>query len=291
MSTMPTTMEVVHPGPIATFQDLGRHGVMGLGIPVSGALDERSHRLANRLVGNPETHPTVEATLGGLAVRFSGPVVVAVTGADVDVFVGDRQEAINCVLRVPRGTTLRLGAPRSGLRSYVAVSGLFSLPTLFDSSSTDLLSGLGPEPLQAGDRIDLRRPDPGAVNPAAISFAPVSVPTSHVICLVHPGPRRDWLTQSAWETLVSQEFCVSPRSNRIGVRLEGPTLERRRHEELRSEGLITGAIQVPGDGRPVVFMHDHPTTGGYPVIGLVRAEDLHLMGQLAPGDTVAFRPA
>lgn len=280
---------IVRPGPLATVQDLGRRGVMDLGIPVSGAMDQRSHRLANRLVGNPESHATIEATMGGLTAWFSHGCVVAVTGADVDVFVDDRQEGTNARLLVAAGQTVRLGTPRAGLRSYLAVRGGIDVPGLFGSRATDLLSGLGPDPLAAGTTLPVGRVD-GADAPA-VSAVPVAMPEHHVACRVHPGPRRDWLTPEAWDVLTSQVFTVGSRSNRIGVRLEGATLERLVTDELPSEGLVTGAIQVPGSGEPLVFLRDHPTTGGYPVIGVVDPADLDALGQLAPGDTLAFRRA
>ncbi|WP_333619373.1 biotin-dependent carboxyltransferase family protein [Dietzia sp.] len=279
-------------GPLATVQDLGRPGHMGTGIPVSGAVDRRSHGLAQRLVGNAESRAGIEATMGGLELSFSADVTVAVTGAELEVFVGSRREATNAVLRVPAGTRVRLGAPRAGLRSYIAVAGGFEVPALFGSRSTDLLSGLGPDPLAEGDELPVGVPDTAeapAAPEARVEQAAVAPLSTSVEVRLLPGPRIDWFTRAALDTLRSESYTVGARSNRIGVRLEGAALERERSGELTSEGIVRGAVQVPAGGEPLVFMADHPTTGGYPVIAVVHPEDQHLLAQLGPGGRVRFR--
>lgn len=276
-------------GPLSTLQDLGRAGHMGTGIPVSGAMDRRSHGLANRLVGNGEHRATIEATLGGLEVEFDEDVRLAVTGAELDVFVGERLEGINAALRVPAGTPVRLGMPRAGLRSYVAVAGGFDSPSLFGSRSTDVLSGLGPDPLADDTSIPVGVPDPAEAPTAWIDHAAVAPIAKVVEARILPGPRLDWFTDDALKLLRTSAYSVGARSNRIGVRLEGPELERSITEELTSEGIICGAIQVPASGQPLVFMADHPTTGGYPVIAVVHPDDLPLLAQAAPGTQVRFR--
>lgn len=280
---------VIQPGPLSTLQDLGRFDSMRLGVPTAGALDQPSHRLANRLVGNAESCATIETTLGGLEIEFSTHVVAAVTGACGEVFVDGRPEGVGYAICLRPGQRLRIDPPRAGLRSYLAVAGGFSAPLLYGSRSADLLSGLGPAPLAAGDRIDIDPPAPLEHQWPTVDVAPVAPPARDVVCRVLPGPRRDWLVPEAWEVLTGSEYVVGGRSNRIGIRLGGPPLERAITRELRSEGIVTGAIQVPGDGHPVVFMHDHPTTGGYPVIGVVHPADLPLLGQIVPGGTVRFR--
>lgn len=276
-------------GPLSTLQDLGRAGHMGTGIPVSGAMDRRSHGLANRLVGNGEHRATIEATLGGLEVEFDTDVCLAVTGAELDVFVGERLEGINAALHVPAGTPVRLGMPRAGLRSYLAVAGGFDGLALFGSRSTDVLSGLGPDPLSDGDSLPVGVPDPAEAPAEWIDHAAVAPIAQVVEARILPGPRLDWFTDDALAALRSQAYTVGARSNRIGVRLEGPELERSMAGELTSEGIICGAIQVPASGQPLVFMADHPTTGGYPVIAVVHPDDLPLLAQAAPGTQVRFR--
>lgn len=276
-------------GPLSTIQDLGRAGHMGTGIPVSGAMDRRSHGLANRLVGNAEHRATIEVTLGGLEVEFDADVRIAVTGAEIDVFLGSRREGTNAALSVAAGTPVRLGAPRAGLRSYVAVAGGFDAPALFGSRSTDVLSGLGPEKLADGAKIALGVPDPGEAPNEWVDQAAVAPILPNIEVRILPGPRLEWFTEGALTALRSSAYTVGARSNRIGVRLEGAELERSITGELTSEGIICGAIQVPANGQPLVFMADHPTTGGYPVIAVVHPGDLHLLAQATPGSTVRFR--
>jgi biotin-dependent carboxylase-like uncharacterized protein len=177
--------------------------------------------------------------------------------------------------------------PPVGLRTYLAVRGGVDVPVVLGSRSTDTLSGLGPAPLKPGDRLPV-----GALAAAEpiVDVAPVRPPSSRPILHVLPGPRRDWLDPAAWTALTTQDWAVTADSNRVGLRLAGPRLDRNRKDELPSEGLVPGAIQVPPDGAPVLFLADHPVTGGYPVLAVVASADLSPAAQLRPGDTVAFRP-
>ena len=282
-------LRVVTAGPLTTIQDLGRAGHMDVGVAASGALDVRSHRLANRLVGNAESCATLEVTLGGLEVEFGRPAAIAVTGADATLVVDGKAEGLNARIRVRRGSRVRIGAPRAGIRSYLAVSGGVDAPELYGSRSTDLLSGLGPEPVADGDHVPLC--DDDEVIPPDVDLAPVA-PIGHVWTVrLHRGPRVDFFADGEFEALCSRTYRVDPRSNRVGLRLDGEPLRRVDRGELPSEGIVDGAVEVPGDGRPLVFLADHPTTGGYPVIAVVDPEDLPLLGQAGPGDEVRFRPA
>jgi biotin-dependent carboxylase-like uncharacterized protein len=173
----------------------------------------------------------------------------------------------------------------SGVRTYVAFRGGIDVDPTLGSRSTDLLTGLGPPPLRAGDVLALG-PEPPE-RPVGRTPLP-RTPPQHPTLRVHPGPRGDWFADTALDRLVSEPWRVSPSSNRVGVRLEGPPLERRGPGELLSEGVATGALQVPASGRPILLLADHPTTGGYPVIAVVTTADLPIAGQLAPGATVRF---
>ncbi|MCP2335605.1 biotin-dependent carboxyltransferase family protein [Actinomadura rupiterrae] len=278
-------IEIVRPGALATVQDLGRPGFAHLGVPRSGAADAASLRLANRLVGNPEGAACIEFTLGNAAVRFDAPAWIAVTGAPLDLRLDDRRHGMNAPIQINGGATLNLGIPASGLRSYLAVRGGLTCDETLGSRSTDLLSGLGPKPLAQGDRIPTGATD----TPICVDQAPVpSIPDVPILHIV-PGPRDDWFDDDALTVLTSEPYTVSQDSNRVGVRLDGPSLVRAREGELSSEGMVTGAVQVPPDGKPIVFLTDHPTTGGYPVIAVVRNRDLPLTAQLRPGGTVRFR--
>ncbi|SFS72421.1 biotin-dependent carboxyltransferase family protein [Saccharopolyspora flava] len=280
------SVEVLATGPLATVQDLGRPGLAGIGVGTSGAADTRSLRLANRLVGNDEDTAGIEITFGGLALRADRDLTVALTGAPCPITVDGRGAAPNSVLRVPSGTELRLGVPAVGLRSYLAVRGGIDVEPVLGSRSTDVLSGLGPAPLTPGTALPVGTPPERF---PVVDLAPVADPPEHVVLRVRPGPRDDWFTAEALSTLVSAPYEVTSESNRVGMRLDGPVLERSITDELPSEGMVTGALQVPPLGTPTLFLADHPVTGGYPVIGVVVAEDVAKAAQARPGQHVHFR--
>ena len=279
-------IEVLDPGALTTIQDLGRPGWAHLGVPRSGAADARSLRLANRLVANPEDAPALETTLVGPKLRLDAAVVVALTGASVDARAGGRSVAMNAPIYLRAGEILVVGPARDGLRTYLAVRGGLACPLTLGSAATDLLTGLGPRPLRAGDRLGVG-PSPRAF--PDVDVAPVAAPAAEPTLSLVFGPRADWFTTQAWDRLTRSRYTVSDTSNRIGLRLVGPALERSRDGELKSEGLVAGALQVPPNGRPILLLCDHPTTGGYPVIAVVASRDLPAAGQLRPGQHVRFR--
>ncbi|MGW9323952.1 5-oxoprolinase subunit C family protein [Streptomyces koyangensis] len=278
-------LEILAPGPLATVQDLGRPGLAAMGVGASGAADRSALRLANRLVGNPEGAAAVEATLGGLAVRALRPVTVAVTGAPTPLSTG----AVRSVIQLAEGERLELGTPLAGLRSYLAVRGGITVPEVLGSRSRNVLAALGPPPLAPGDVL------PAGPAPAAfpcVDLAPVRTPFGGEPELrVALGPRDDWFTPEAVRRLLAGPWTVGAASDRVGMRLEGPALERAVGGELPSEGMVPGALQVPPGGRPVLFLADHPVTGGYPVIACVLRADLDLAAQARPGQTLRFRVA
>ena len=279
-----TEFLVEDPGLLATVQDLGRPGLAHLGVPRSGALDPDALRLANRLVGNPEAAAGLELTATGAALRFAGAVTVAVTGARCTVAVAGRAAAWGAPISRPAGARIVLGPAFDGLRSYLAISGGVVVPPVLGSRSTDLLSGIGPEPLRAEDRLPIGR-ERGT--PSGAEAVPRR--TDAIVRLIR-GPREDWFTDEALHVLDGARYTVRPTSNRIGVRLDGPVLARRDPEaELVSEPMVLGAVQVPPSGQPLVFLHDHPTTGGYPVIGVVDPRDLVVCAQARPGDLLTLR--
>ena len=268
-------IEIVQPGPLATVQDLGRPGYAALGVARSGAFDRAALRLANRLVGNPDGAAAIEVTLGGLHVRLGGPATVALTGAPCPG-APDWSVAIS----LPAGSNVRLGTPAYGLRSYLAVRGGIDVEPVLGARCTDTLSGLGPPPLHAGDVLDVGAPTSevsGASGAERRTAAPLPI---------RYGPRDDWFTAEARELLCRAEWTVRSESDRVGVRLDGPVLSRERTGELPSEPTLPGALQVPHDGRPILFGPDAPVSGGYPVIAVVL--DIDPAAQLRPGDTVRF---
>ncbi|MHC3471776.1 5-oxoprolinase subunit C family protein [Streptomyces sp. 7R007] len=276
---------VVRAGALTTVQDRGRPGHAHLGVPRSGALDGPAAALVNRLVGNGPEAAVLETTVNGCALRPRSAVTVAVGGAPCPVTVDGRPAAWGAPVRVPAGAVLEVGNVVSGVRSYVAVSGGVAVEPVLGSRSTDLLSGLGPAPLADGMVLPLGA---ARTHHARVDVAPQPAPPAELVLRVTLGPRDDWFTPEAVRAFTSRTYRVSPAGNRIGLRTEGPALARALPGELPSEGMVLGAVQVPPDGRPVVFLADHPTTGGYPVIAVVRAQDLPAAAQAAPGTPIRF---
>lgn len=280
---------VLDAGPLTTVQDAGRPGLCHLGIGRSGAADRGSYRLANRLVGNRETEAVLEVTLGGLALRADDDFLIALTGAPCQVLVADIEFGTNAPIALKAGQQVALASPAAGLRSYLAVRGGIRVPEVLGSRSTDVLSGIGPDPLAPGDILPVgppygRQPD--------LDVAPVPAPPADDLVLaVRAGPRDDWFTPEAMMELLSGRYEVTGESNRVGMRLSGPPLRRSREKELPSEGMVTGALQVSPSGQPTLFLADHPVTGGYPVIAVVAAADVDRAAQARPGQHVRFRLA
>ncbi|MEU7763725.1 biotin-dependent carboxyltransferase family protein [Nocardia sp. NPDC049190] len=274
-------------GPLATIQDLGRPGWFDSGVGAAGAADRASLRLANRLVGNPEGHAAIEVLLGGFALHAEQRVTIAITGAPAPATVDGTPVGHAFVLELAPGQVLRLGYAPVGLRSYVAVRGGVDVPPVLGSRSRDTMSWLGPEPLGKGDRLPIG-PAPRAL--PTVEFAPVApLPADLVTVRAVLGPRDDWFTDAA--ALFDGGWEVSTDSDRIGARLErrtGRPLTRKDERELPAEGMALGSIQVPPSGQPVVFLADHPITGGYPVIAVVIDADVDAVAQARPGVTIRF---
>lgn len=290
-------IEVLRAGALTTVQDQGRPGYAHLGVPHSGALDPAALRLANRLVGNPATAAGLEITLTGCVLRVTRAVSVALTGAPVEVLVEQpaagraggagaterRPGDVGRPLSLAAGAVLRIGPARAGLRTWLAVSGGIAVEPVLGSRATDTLSGLGPPPLRDGDRLPLG-PPVGPPAPVDLTVTP-PVPAELRLAL-RLGPRHHWFGDTALDLLFRTAYAISPLSNRVGARLVGATLPRAAAGELPSEGLVLGAVQVPPDGQPLIFLADHPTTGGYPVVGVV--DDVTPLAQARPGTTVRF---
>jgi biotin-dependent carboxylase-like uncharacterized protein len=278
------SVELLRPARV-TVQDAGRPGYAHLGVPRSGAVDPAALCLANRLVGNEEWAAALEVVLAGAELRLSVPRWVAVTGAPAEVRVDGRPGRLYEPVFVPAGGTLHIGPSRQGVYTYVAVGGGVACAPVLGSRATDLLAGVGPAPLAPGEPVPLG--EPGTV-PAAVDVAPPPAMPDAPRLRLYPGPRRDWFTPEAERLLATAEYTVSERSNRIGIRLAGPVLPRRRTGELASEGLVLGAVEVTPSGELVVLLADHPTTGGYPVVAVVDPVHVPVAAQCRPGTRVRF---
>lgn len=277
-------------GPLVTIQDLGRPGWLRSGVGVAGAADRTALRLANRLVGNAETAAGLEVLLGGVTLRALRRVTVAVTGAPAPATVGGIPVGHACVLELAAGAVLRLGHAPAGMRAYVGVRGGIDVAAVLGSRSRDTLSGIGPEPVRAGSGLPVGSAQGRAVWVPNVDVAPIAELTNAPITArVVLGPRADWFDRAC--ALFDGRWTVSPEADRIGIRLDrrdGPPIVRSDRRELPTEGIASGSIQVPPDGRPVVLLADHPITGGYPVVGVVVDADIDRLGQARPGQTIEF---
>ncbi|WP_439669219.1 5-oxoprolinase subunit PxpB [Cupriavidus necator] len=279
------------------FQDLGRHGQAGQGVSASGAMDQAALKMANRLVGNRSDGAALETVGGGLQLQSVGETVLAVTGADAALTVrtaDGRQWSVpnHQALALADGDTLSIGQPLAGARSYVAARGGFAVTPVLGSCATDSLAKVGPAPLAVGDVLDLLPAPAGAVvGTPGLPAADLPTVEQDVVLDVVLGPRTDWFTAESVARLAAQRWQVTPQSNRVGLRLAGEVpLERAITGELPSEGTALGALQVPPSGQPVLFLADHPLTGGYPVIGAVAPYHLDRAGQIPVGAWLRFNP-
>lgn len=316
-------LSVDHPGAQTLVQDTGRIGMRELGVTRSGAADRSAARQANQLVGNDDAAPVFEVLYGGLELTAQQTLVLAVTGADtvVEVTSPAAQQTSNMAVtgtgveRAPQvsdetrqvaarapfwlfpGERLRLAAPSRGIRSYVAVSGGLAAPQVLGSAATDTLSGLGPVPAAAGESFSLIGATSRFVGIADVARTALPEPGVSTVLRFVPGPRHDWFAAakgrpSGLQQLQMTRWWVSQDADRVGIRFQAQSPEenlvRSREDELRSEPMVHGALQVPPSGEPVVLLADHPVTGGYPVIGVVVRADLGLAAQLPPEAEVRF---
>ncbi len=288
-------IEVLMPGLQSQLQDLGRHGYQHLGVPVCGAMDEWSHRLANLLVGNAEEDATLEIVMMGPSLRFGGATEMAICGADLSPRLDGKQVAKNRRIHVPAGAQLDFGRRVNGMWSYLAVRGGFAAAPVMGSRSTFVRGGFGGHQgraLRKDDRLETfdvapAGPMPEVRIPDAVPSADLTQP---VAVRVVRGEHWPLFSAEAQALLSSSAYRLSMQCDRMGYRLEGPALLRQTPGELISEGVNFGAIQVPPDGQPIVLMAERPSTGGYPKIAHVISVDLPLLAQLAPGQMLRFEP-
>ena len=278
-------------GPLTTVQDLGRMGQLRVGLPRSGPMDREAFVLANRLVGNPDGAAGLECTLMGPRLEFGDARWVAVTGADVPVTLNGAEQPTWTAFPVRAGAVLRIGAARAGVRSYVAISGGVATPPVLGSRATYVrgaLGGLDGRPLRKGDALPLGATGGGGT---ARRVRPDRIPTyadePGVDTIL--GPQDDRFTAAGIVALFEGPYEMLPQSDRMGARFKGPRIEHTRGHDIISDGIALGAIQVVGDGQPIVLLVDRQTAGGYTKIGTVCSYEIARVGQLKPGQRLRFR--
>ena len=313
-------LTVIKPGMLTTVQDLGRRGYQGVGVPVSGPMDAYSHRLANHVLGNDAMAAALEITLMGPELVADGDVVCAVAGAEIDVTVDGSPVLPNVPFDVPSGARLRCGARRRGARMTLAVRGGIDVPATLGSRATHLVSQMGPfggRSLRAGDELPVgakgakgargakgakgagakgahgaegAQGAEGAKGAEGAAPVPLELPDGGARVRVLPAVHRERFTDGAWDTLIGSRYMVTPQSNRMGYRLEGPALTHVAAADILSEAMPVGSMQVPSSGQPILLLAECATTGGYATIANVITADLPVAGQLAPGDWIEFQP-
>lgn len=285
-------IDVIDGGMLTTVQDLGRFGCQRYGVPTSGALDLFSLRAANRLVGNPDDAAGLEMTVVGPHLGFVIPATIALTGADLEARLDGRPVARWESVLVEAGATLSFNGPQDGIRAYLAVAGGIDVPVVLGSRSTytrSKLGGVEGRALKAGDVLQVCGERP-ALAGGALRLTESSRPSyghAHVLRVVL-GPQDDRFTARGIDTFLSSTYTVAPQSDRMGYRLTGPVIEHLRGPDIVSDGIPFGAVQVAGDGVPIILLADRGTAGGYTKIATVIGPDLPLVAQSAPGDTVTF---
>ncbi len=278
-------ISVIEPGRFTSIQDEGRSGFAHLGVPHAGAADCLSLRHANLLVGNPQGPAALEMTLHGPTLRFAVDAVIALTGGRMEAYLDDMPLPMYQSVAVHAGQVLACGPLLTGMRGYLAVGGGISTARVLTSAATDTLAGLGPPVLRAGDRLALQ--PPGRLQGRYLR-APPEFPAK-VTLRVTTGPHQEWFPPAALGGFLSGCYQVRADSDRTGIRLAGAPVVERNQGELPSQGMLTGAVQVPNDGYPIVLLPNHGTTGGYPVIAVVISADLPQLGQLRPGALLRFQ--
>lgn len=312
------SIRVLKPGPLSSVQDLGRYGYQRFGVIVSGVMDEWSHRVANLLVGNPESEASLEITLMGPSLVFERDALIAITGADLSPRIGEQAVPCGRPILVRAGTQLDFGKRQFGCRAYLAVHGGFAIAPVMNSKSTYLRAGLGGfegRALKKGDLLPVGTQDPAVISsgsakddknqPRALGrqLAPgqafAVIEDERLTQPLHPamdaerirfiaGQQWSAFTAEAQHRFAHEEFCVNKNSDRMGYRLDGPGLALHAPLEMISEGVAFGSVQVPPDGNPIVLMADRQTAGGYPKIAAIASVDLPLLAQAIPQQSLRF---
>ncbi len=281
--------EVIHPGALTSVQDLGRYGYQRYGVPISGAMDKFALRVANLLAGNEEGEAALEATIIGPKLRALGESTIALAGGDLSPRINGRPCAMWCAHLIKEGDLISFGPPRSGCRTYLAVSGGIDVPPALGSCSTHLRLGLGGfgRALAAGDLIQVRR---DSREPANGRLPEKYIPHYGAEWLIRVilGPQMDYFTMRGISQFLGGEYVITPQSDRMGFRLKGPRIEHRAGADILTDATPPGSVQVPGDGMPIILVADGQATGGYSKIGVVISPDQDKLGQAKPGEKIRF---
>jgi len=283
-----TGILLASPGLFTTVQDFGREGYGPAGVSASGAADPISLRVGNRLVGNADGAAALEMTLVGGVFAFQRPAVIAITGADFGACIDLAAIPMWTSIKVQKGQRLKLGAAQLGARAYLCVQGGIAVEPFLGSASTHALSGLGGfngRALRKGDQLELGAAD-SLFRKRWLSSQGLERLGPRSVIRVTDGPQCDWFADAAWKIFCDNTFTVSEKSNRMGIRLEGSPIPLDRSEEMITEGVSLGAIQVTPSGQPIILFVEQQTTGGYPKIANVISADMHFLGQLRPRDTI-----
>lgn len=279
-----------NPGVLTTIQDEGRYGYEQFGMSPSGPMDLKAFRTANLLAGNPAGESALEATVLGPALRFDQENVIALTGADMQPVLNGRPCPMYQAVAVRAGDLLKLGAAKTGCRTYIAFAGGLDVPLVMGSRATALqnrVGGFQGRKLAKGDAVGFRAPNPALPLPRT---APIPVHGGHEVAIrVVLGPQDDAFTREGMETFLGRPYTVSKDFDRMGCRLEGPVIEHKTDGNIISDGMVTGAIQVPTAGQPIIMLAERQTVGGYTKIATVISADLPLVGQCKTGDTIRFQ--
>ncbi len=295
MESIREVFEVLWPGPLATIQDLGRFGYQQYGVPVSGAMDGLALRIANRLLDNDECAAGLECTLLGPKLKFLNDTPIAITGGDLAPLLNNHPLPMWEVVQVQKGDILSWRGMRNGCRAYLSIAGGIDIPVVLGSRSTYLRSrigGLEGRALRTGDVLKsvpvsseklehlIGRKVPKELIPEYKSFEEIRVIL---------GPQSNHFPEESIATFLNSEYAITPESDRMGYRLEGPEIRHKGKADIISDGIPLGAVQVPGNCKPIVLMVDRQTTGGYTKIATVITPDISKLGQMKPGDKIRFR--
>jgi len=278
------------PGMFTTVQDLGRHGFLKYGVPISGAMDEFSLVAANRLVGNDAEDACLETTLIGPELQALARTQIAITGGEASPRINDNIVPTWQTLQIREGDVISFGKMESGCRSCLSVRGGINLPMVLGSRSTFVRGGFGGmegRQLKTGDIVSGFDVPPLATERSTLEELRPQY-TGHYRVHVVLGPQADMFTEEGIHTFLSNPYKVTSESDRMGYRLEGPAIEHKGRADIVSDALLPGAVQVPKDGKPIIIMQDAQTTGGYPKIAVATTPDISLLGQAKPNDTIEF---